>query len=74
MSNLNKASFTFNRDESGFRSDPSRFQDFWENEKPLCRVSGRSVRGSTTVLVCISVDGSVMPPMTICLKVTPYMK
>lgn len=58
-----KAPFIFNTDESGFRSDPSRFRGIGEKGKSLSRVSGGSGRESTTVLACASADGSVMPPM-----------
>ncbi|XP_039275953.1 uncharacterized protein LOC120349591 [Nilaparvata lugens] len=60
-----KASFIFNADESGFKSDPSRFRGIGEKGKSLCRVSGGSGRESTTVLACASADGSVMPPMVL---------
>lgn len=60
-----KARFIFNCDESGFASDPSRLRAIGEKGKPLSRVSGGSGRESTTVLLCVAADGSLMPPLIV---------
>ena len=62
LSDPTKASFIFNTDESGFNSDPCRVRAIGEKGKTLSRVSGGSGRESTTVLACISADGSYLPP------------
>lgn len=60
-----KPQFVFNADESGFHHDPSRIRAIGVKGKALSRVSGGSGRESTTVLACVSADGSVLPPLII---------
>ncbi|KAK9703979.1 DDE superfamily endonuclease [Popillia japonica] len=60
-----KAAFIFNCDESGLSSDPSRLRGIGETGKPLCRISGGSGRETTSVLLCISANGSFLPPLIV---------
>lgn len=61
----NKPAFVFNCDESGFCHDPTKFKAIGEKGKALSRISGGSGRESTTVLACISADGSCLPPLIV---------
>lgn len=61
----NKPQYVFNADESGFHHDPSRMHALGVKGKALSRVSGGSGRESTTVLACVSADGSTLPPLII---------
>ncbi|XP_050505300.1 uncharacterized protein LOC126883682 [Diabrotica virgifera virgifera] len=58
-------SFTFNTDESGFSSDPSKVRGIGIKGKTLSRVSGGSGRENTTVLACSAADGTILPPLII---------
>ncbi|KAF2883244.1 hypothetical protein ILUMI_22929 [Ignelater luminosus] len=62
---IDNPAFVFNADESAFSNDPSRIKAIGERGKPLSRVSGDSERESTSVLACISFDGSLLPPFMI---------
>lgn len=60
-----KPMLIYNADESGFNSDPSRVRSLGEKGKALVRISGGSGRESTTVLACVSADGSYLPPFIV---------
>lgn len=60
-----KSAFIFNCDESGFPSDPTKLRGIGEKGVPLSRATGGSGRENTSVLACISSDGTVLPPLII---------
>lgn len=62
---IDDPAFVFNADESGFGNDPSRIKAIGERGKALSSVSGGSGRESTSVLACVSADGSYLPPFII---------
>lgn len=60
-----KFGFLFNADETGFPSDPSQVKGIGEKGVALSRVAGGSGKENTTVLVCVSADGSKLPPLIV---------
>lgn len=58
-------SFIFNCDETGFAHDATKCKAIGEKGRPLSRISGGSGRDSTTVLACVSADGSCLPPLVV---------
>lgn len=57
-----KPRYIFNADESGFHNDPCKLRAIGEKGTPLSRVTGGSGRESTSVLACVSADGTFLPP------------